>query len=162
MKNKKTLKALYRLLIKFTIVGIIIFGLVYFVGTVRIYHQNNMFPSVKDGDLIVVSKVTKLTFDQVVLYKDSSGIERLGRTISVNAGDEILLEHGGVKVNSSYLLETLPYETVGDSTAIVVQENTTYILNDYREDKLDSRTLGCISKDDIIGVVVFISRQRGI
>lgn len=130
-----------------------------FVVTATIYYDNNMFPSIKDGDLVVIEKFDKeVQLSDVVIYNG-----RLYRVIA-KAGQEVDISKEGIlTVNGMQ-----PAESTNSLTSkgekeypIKVPEGEIFVLNDYREDESDSREFGTIKESDIEGKVFFITRRRG-
>ena len=130
-----------------------------FVVTATIYYDNNMFPSIKDGDLVVIEKFDKeVQLSDVVIYNG-----RLYRVIA-KAGQEVDISKEGIlTVNGMQ-----PAESTNSLTSkgekeypIKVPEGEIFVLNDYREDESDSREFGTIKESDVEGKVFFITRRRG-
>ena len=130
-----------------------------FVVTATIYYDNNMFPSIKDGDLVVIEKFDKeVQLSDVVIYKN-----RLYRVIA-KAGQEVDISKEGIlTVNGMQPAEsTNSLTNKGEKEyPIKVPEGELFVLNDYREDTSDSREFGTIKESDIEGKVFFITRRRG-
>ena len=130
-----------------------------FVVTATIYYDNNMFPSIKDGDLVVIEKFDKeVQLSDVVIYNG-----RLYRVIA-KAGQEVDISKEGIlTVNGMQPAEsTNSLTNKGEKEyPIKVPEGEIFVLNDYREDESDSREFGTIKESDVEGKVFFITRRRG-
>lgn len=130
-----------------------------FVVTATIYYDNNMFPSIKDGDLVVIEKFDKeVQLSDVVIYNG-----RLYRVIA-KAGQEVDISKEGIlTVNGMQPAEsTNSLTNKGEKEyPIKVPEGEIFVLNDYREDESDSREFGTIKESDIEGKVFFVTRRRG-
>lgn len=130
-----------------------------FVVTATIYYDNNMFPSIKDGDLVVIEKFDKeVQLSDVVIYNG-----RLYRVIA-KAGQEVDISKEGIlTVNGMQPAEsTNSLTNKGEKEyPIKVPEGEIFVLNDYREDESDSREFGTIKESDIEGKVFFVIRRRG-
>ena len=156
---------LKELIIKICItIGIVAF-LLFFVVGVHVYHKNNMAPSIRDGDLVITYKLNKgLYSDTVVSYKGSDGTRQFGRIVGVPDDEIIIDEKGNFTINGNIPLENVYYNTFPDTGITYpykVPENSYFILNDYRDDKKDSRQYGAIEKKKIEGQVFFQLRRRG-
>ena len=130
-----------------------------FVVTATIYYDNNMFPSIKDGDLVVIEKFDKeVQLSDVVIYKN-----RLYRVIAKSGQEVDITKEGILTVNGMQPAESTNSLTAkGDkSYPLTVPEGELFVLNDYREDTSDSREFGTIKESDIDGKVFFITRRRG-
>lgn len=154
-KNRQIWGFIQRILI--TCVALVLLNR--FVVTATIYYDNNMFPSIKDGDLVVVEKYDKdIQLSDVVIYKN-----RLYRVIA-KAGQKVdITKEGILTVNGMQPAENTNSLTAkGDKQyPLTVPEGEIFVLNDYREDTSDSREFGTIKESDIDGKVFFITRRRG-
>ena len=137
MKNKDLL----RLLIKLAAGAALTAVLLLFAACVIPQHGNQMFPSVKDGDLVVTLRAgcTYKTGD-LCGYRDPQGCLRLGRIAAV-PGEKAELPDG----KGSRLIPPGSY----------------YLLNDNPEEHGDSRSFGPVKKKDMRGTVFWLFRRRG-
>ena len=136
------------------------------------------------GDIITfeapaVREITQVNFDEsnpVAIYSNKSkGIfEQLKNSINIFSetsfikrviglpGDHIEIKNERVYVNGDPIKENyLDAGTVTDSasglfTDIVVPDGYVYVLGDNRTDSVDSRILGTIHKNEILGHATFI------
>ncbi|MBR2674176.1 MAG: signal peptidase I [Mogibacterium sp.] len=154
---------LRRLIQKILIVAAVVVTLLTFVGGVHIWHDNNMFPNVKDGDLVITFKLGGCYNGDIVLYK-IDGETRMGRVVGI-PGDTIDIgDDGTYTING-----TVPYETIYFATKpaagstvrypYTVREGEVFIFNDMRDMTYDSRVYGGIAETK--GKVVLIIRRRG-
>ena len=160
-KKKRRKRLIKTLLIRFIALGVFLFIMLSFVGTIRIIHDNDMYPSISDGQAVVVYRLGKIYVNEAVLYK-ANGKEKTGRIIA-QGGDKVEIKKEGLFVNGNVLYNSLPYETKPPTSSplqVTVPEGQYFILNDYRERMTDSRTFGCVS--DVIGTIVFTVKYRGI
>ncbi len=164
-KLPKWLRRLIKLLIKLAVLAGAGFVLWQYVGNVYITHSNNMYPHIKDGDLVVTYKLKGYYSDNVVLYNTESGL-RVGRIVA-RGGDEVLMTEDGLyTVNGSIPYEnvfeqTLPAKDGGIEYPYVIPEGTYFIMNDMRSIADDSRMNGAVDESDLRGVVQVIVRHRG-
>ena len=129
-----------------------------------------MLPTLRDGDQLFVEKVSKyfngLQFgDVITLSTRDLGLEEEGNNIIKRIvgvpGDCILIEDGRVYRNGEPLDE--PYlgenSTTNARVAIYSQvqlgDDEYYVLGDNRQISKDSRTIGPVPRDHIIGEVLF-------
>ena len=121
-----------------------------------------MFPAIKEGDLVIAYRLTKPTTGDAVIYKNS-GI-RFGR-VAATKDMVVDINDDGYFVDGYHPSEEIFYPTEAAdnmSYPITINENEYFVLNDFRAQKNDSRSNGCIKKNDIIGKIVFVLRRRGI
>lgn len=157
----------YSLWIKVILTVIIICLLLQFVFGIHVYHGNNMAPSMNDGSLIITYKLDKNLYSDLVIsyHVESLDTIRFGRIIGV-PGDVInITDNGNYTINGNVTSEHVYYNTFKAENGIqypyTVPENSYFIMNDYREDTLDSRELGAIHIDDIIGQEYIELQRRG-
>ncbi len=127
---------------------------------------NNMFPSVKDGDLCFIYRLGSFYTNDVVVYKSKDTI-RIGRIAAISGQEVDFPSEGGYTVNGWQPSEQITYQTYQAKNSKVeypftVPDGKCFILNDFRSDTGDSREFGCVEEADIIGKVVFMVRRRGI
>lgn len=148
-----------RLIKKIVLIVITLFLIHTYIGSMFIYYNNNMFPSIRDGDLCFIEKYEKHThIDDIVLYKDTMYRVIARENQEVNITDKGILTVDGQQVLST--TNTLLQK--GDvSLPIKVGKGELFVLNDYREDLDDSRTFSTIQEKDITGKIFFLIRRRG-
>ena len=165
-KGRKLKRRLKELILKtvLLIVGIILLTTVFF--SVHLVRGNDMYPSLRDGDLVITYRLTRTYMsDHVWAYK-YEGETYFGRIIGVS-GDKLEMgEDGYYTVNGSvpyedHFYDTLPINSSSIEYPIIVPENTVFILGDYRIQANDSRVFGPIPTNDLIGEVVLQFRRRG-
>lgn len=154
---------LFSFLIRIGVTAAVLAILFLFVITIRIWHQNDMYPSVRDGEMVLFLRPGSLKAESVVLYRTDDGAEHMGR-IAAMEGDEVEVpEDYGVRVNGKLAYQAVPYHTPPGTIdyPYTVPEDSCFILCDYREQETDSRTYGAIRKDQIIGTLIFAMQIRG-
>ena len=124
--------------------------------------QSSMNPTLKDGDEVFLFKAayffTQPKSGDVIIFKSrtDSKINYVKRVIGL-PGDTIEIAGGkvlrnGVELNEPYL----PDITQG-SYSITVPSGQYFVMGDNRNFSMDSRNalIGCITKDQILGKVLF-------
>ena len=124
---------------------------------------NEMFPAVKDGDLLIGFRMQRdYQKDDVVVY-ERNGRLCVGRIIGRETDVITLDDSGTLLVNGTtqggeilfptYAKERLEYP-------YTVPEGTVFILGDYRTQAEDSRDFGCVAMEDVKAKVITILRRR--
>ena len=142
-------------------IGVLLFTQVFLIARVK---GNEMFPAVKDGDLVLAFRLQQnYEKNDLISYKNDG--RRIGRVIAQENDSVKMDDSGQLLVNAaiqsgeimypSYPRDTLeyPYE---------VPEGHVFVLGDYRTQAKDSRDFGAIPKKEIEGKVITILRRRGL
>lgn len=128
--------------------------------------DNSMFPSVKEGDVVLYYRLQKESnaSDVVVIEKDG---ETQVRRIIAKEGDTIDITDDRLKINGhlqqevGIYTETLPYRE-GIKFPLTLEEDEYFVLGDERTNAKDSRVYGAVHKDEIKGSAMTLLRRRGI
>lgn len=144
------------------IAGVISFTRIFLVTQTS---GSDMFPAVKDGDLVIAFRLQQdYTKNDVVVYT-VDGKQYIGR-IAARAGDVVTLDDSGsMLVNGTTQTGEIMYPTYalqGLEYPYEVPENNLFILGDYRTQAVDSRTFGAIPLENVEGKVITILRRRGL
>ena len=117
----------------------------------------DMFPAVKDGDLLIAYRLQRRWAQDDLV--------RLGRVAAVG-GDVVMLEEDGtLRVNGTLHAGEVLYPTYpagGVTYPYTVPEGCLFILNDYRTHGRDSRHFGAVPQQDAAGKVITLLRRRGL
>lgn len=121
---------------------------------------SSMEPNLHEGELLITSNFFKYKKGDMIAfyYNDSVLIKR----IIASEGDVVNIEDDGtvfvnsVKLEENYVKE-LSYNNCDITFPYQVPKNTVFLLGDNRSVSVDSRskTIGCVSKDKIIGKIKF-------
>ena len=136
---------------------------------------SSMYSTLETGDRVFVNKVSYRLHDPnrgdvVVLHEIRGTSERdlIKRVIAVG-GEEVEMRSCEVRIGGQLLIESYLDPTVvtpgncgGDFGPILVPEGTVFVMGDNRAGSQDSRTLGPVLLDDIVGraFVVFWPRSN--
>ena len=135
---------------------------------VFLLHRNlglGMFPSVKDGDLVLAYRLQQeyLKGDMVIYQADD--LLHLGRVAAGGTDVVMMDDSGSLLVNGNPQNGEIMYPTFARENTVYplrVQEGMVFVLGDYRTQTRDSRDFGPIPLDDIRGKVIAIVRRRGL
>lgn len=136
---------------------------------------SSMYSTLETGDRVFVNKVSYRLHDPnrgdvVVLHEIRGTTERdlIKRVIAVG-GEEVEMRSCEVRIGGQLLIEPYLDPTVvtpgncgGDFGPLLVPEGTVFVMGDNRAGSQDSRTLGPVLLDDIVGraFVVFWPRSN--
>ena len=136
---------------------------------------SSMYSTLETGDRVFVNKVSYRLHDPnrgdvVVLHEIRGTTERdlIKRVIAVG-GEEVEMRSCEVRIGGQLLIEPYLDPTVvtpgncgGDFGPVLVPEGTVFVMGDNRAGSQDSRTLGQVLLDDVVGraFVVFWPRSN--
>ena len=153
----------------FIVAFIIVGGVYFFLGRPFTVSGASMYPTLHNGDRMVLSKVGDIhRFDVVILKAPDENVEYIKRVIGM-PGDTVQMKSGvlyinGKKVDQPFInTEVLAKQTVfmddftlesltGESK---VPEGKYFVLGDNRGVSKDSRMIGFIDRSAIEGKAVF-------
>ncbi|HOI25683.1 MAG TPA: signal peptidase I [Caldisericia bacterium] len=126
--------------------------------------MGSMQPTLHNNDLIMVNKIVYRINPpkrgDIVVFNppgNTSNIHYIKRVIGL-PGESIEVKNGKVFINQTELIE--PYlsqiDTPGMVGPVVLGENEFFVLGDHRNNSMDSRDFGAITKDHIHGKTMFV------
>ena len=160
-RNKSRKAALTLAFIGLVIVSVLIFLV---PGVMR---SDSMDPLVKDGDItlqnrMAYSQKVAPNYGDITTFKaenDGGKLVNIPTRVIGNDGDVIEIKDGAVYRNGELLEEdyavgeTQPGEN--GKTKFTVPEESAFVLGDNRENCIDSRNVGCLSRRDLGGKMAF-------
>ena len=160
-----TRRGYLQLLVRIILVLVLGYFLLNHVFLITQVHGNDMFPSMKDGDLIICYRLQRqFAKNDVVVYTEN-GHYRVGRVAAreldlLDLSDSGMLTVNGASQSGDILFPTYPRE--GAVYPYRVPEGMYYLLGDYRTKATDSRDHGPVSEERIVGKVITVLRRRGL
>ena len=121
-------------------------------------NQSSMYPTFKDGDFIIATRsyLSGNTFERgdVILFENNDGKVLIKRIVGL-PGDKLEIKDGLVYINSRQLKEEylVDKEYTRPDSELVIHDNCYFVLGDNRGNSIDSRALGEIKGEQIIGKV---------
>lgn len=117
----------------------------------------SMFPTITNGDVCIVYKTRDIERGNVVLIDMGNDTRYVKRIVGVG-GDEVFICNSGIAVNGKVVYEPhiLFYNTGEPSRLILLKENELWFMGDNRSNSHDSRALGPVTNDKIIGRVIWV------
>ena len=146
-----------------------IFALIYlFIAQPHKVSGNSMVPTFHNGDYILTDKVTyRFTNPQrgdiIVLKNPRNENQDFIKRVVAFPGDSIKVEDGQLYINDLLVQElyltpntqTNPGNFLQDSRKVKVGPNQFFVFGDNRDASSDSREWGAITKEEIVGRVIF-------
>lgn len=142
-----------------------------FLFTPTLVSGQSMSPTFQDEDRVIISKMTKIHRFDIVVFDapDVNGEQYIKRVIGL-PGDDIEMENdvlyiNGEPVEEPYLVENKadhPFQTLTEDFSLQkkageskVPKDMLFVMGDNRLRSKDSRALGFIPYDSVIGEVKF-------
>ena len=165
-RTKKRTETLLRTAVKISVAAAAFWALFTFVLGVQIYHGQRMYPAVRDGDLVVISRICELRSGDIAAYTGSGGKTDLSRVVGTPGYEIDITDIGELKTNGYVPLENIYYRTerIEESCLpypVNLKKGEYFLLDDYRTIGEDSRIFGAVSEKDIKGKVIYLIRRRG-
>ena len=148
-KERFTKKDVLEIIFYISLVLLATFLIVTFVAQRTVVEGNSMNPTLKNGDNLIVSKITYKVkdperFDIIVFpfreSKDTNYIKRIiglpGETVQIDHEGNIFINHK--KLEENYGAETIKYPGIA-AEPITLGDDEYFVLGDNRNDSKDSR-----------------------
>jgi signal peptidase I len=152
--------------IKLGVVCLALWLIFTFAFGIKQMHGENMYPRLRDGDLLLYNRMERnYAIGDVVVFEVDK-VPCVGRIVA-QGGDVVeVTENGELWVNGNLQSEEIFYATEADPFGVeypyTVEEDSYFMLCDFRTESTDSRSYGAVSVDDFCGKVITILRRRGI
>jgi signal peptidase I len=140
--------------------ALLLFGALFGVATVR---GDAMYPTFKQGDLVLYTRLGRLRRSDIVMMKPTQAGGREVRRLLGLPGDTVdITPQGRVVVNAQPLVEKY---AVGDTERkqglplpLKLSRKEYFVLGDNRQDSNDSRDFGAVLRRRMLGKVVVTLR----
>jgi signal peptidase I len=164
--NAETVRDGINLIVR--LVVLILFAYIFFTQVFIITQApgNDMFPAIKDGDLLIGYRLQKdFSKNDVVIYTHD-GETKVGRILGKGTDIINIDEDGTLYINGTAQAGEILYPTYAKEEAVsypyTVPEGSVFILGDYRTQSEDSRDFGAVSRDDVQAKVITLLRRRSL
>ncbi len=149
----------------FALAFVLTMFIVTFVGQLVHVNGHSMENNLQNGDVVICDKISyrfnePQRFDIVVLFPNTKDSDRLIKRIIALPNETVKIDaEGNIFVNGKILEEDYGKETILyaglASTEITLEEDEYFCLGDNRNNSTDSRMIGPIKKEFIIGRAFF-------
>lgn len=164
-KKRLRLKARYKRILKsmlvvlITISALAILMTTFHVKVLQIYGMS-MNPTLAEDEIVVTAKTSNIETGDIIAFYYNNKI--LVKRVIAQSGDTIDIDKEGTvsvdgeMIDESYLTEKA-YGNTNIELPYQVPDERIFVMGDNRSDSVDSRntTIGCISKNQIIGNILF-------
>lgn len=136
-----------------------------FVFRIVIVDGSSMFPTLEDGQRLVISHLFYTPKQGDIVVVNSKGLNKTiikrviateGQTVDINF-DKHTVTVDGKTLDEPYINEPTIRNDGGNNYPLVVPKNTIFVMGDNRNNSTDSRNslVGFIPIDDVLGKAVF-------
>lgn len=133
---------------------IVVFCITRFVISLTNIIGDSMYPTYKQGDLVLVNRLTKTYHRNDVVIAQKDGLPYIKRIIGL-PNETIYADGGNIYINNQYYNDLIDEYTEWYSEKPVTNSNDEYfLLGDNRTVSKDSRMVGSFSKSEITGKVI--------
>lgn len=157
-KIKKMIKELY----PYVVIVLIVIIIRTFIITPVIVSGNSMNPNLEDGELLLVRKIgynsNSIERFDIIVLKD--GQDEIVKRVIGLPGEHISYKNNKLYVNDKLIDETYKFRDTEDfnleeiCTCSVIPEGKYLVLGDNRPISKDSRQIGLVDDENIIGKAV--------
>lgn len=167
MKNREGLKELTASLQNLILFAVVLWITFAFIIGVKMAPNDDMFPRISAGDILVYYRVIKQPAVQDVVVVKKNNTTYVGRVIA-KGGDvveitdeEALVVNGNMVIEDNIFYSTPYYEGFMDYP-VRLEDDEVFILADKREGGEDSRYYGPVKQKEIKGIVIGQFRKNNI
>lgn len=145
-------------LLPYIIIIIVVIIIRTFIFTPVVVNGPSMMNTLHNGDVMILDKIgMKLSgikrFDIVVIQTGKTKI--IKRVIGLS-GETISYKNNKLYINGKEVSDNHSNEITYDFEEVKIPDGEYYVLGDNRTDSVDSRILGTIPKNEILGHATFI------
>lgn len=158
--NKERIKRITKELYPYVIVVLIVILIRTFIITPAIVSGDSMLPNLQDNNVVLLNKLDyKLNdikrFDIVVVNLNG---EKLIKRVIALPGEHVEYKDGMLYIDGFYTSEDFKHEDTADFKLetlgyLKIPGNKYFVVGDNRTDSIDSRMVGLISEENILGSV---------
>ena len=116
----------------------------------------SMNPTLKNGDIMILNKISKVDrFDMVVIKSDRLDDVLIKRVIAL-PGETIEVRNGITYINGKKLKDKYAFGKTSDVGKMKLKDDEYFVMGDNRRVSADSRIFGTFTKKDIKGTTKFV------
>lgn len=165
-KKKKEVNKLKEALSYIIIILVVITIRTFFVTPIRV-QGSSMKPTLKNGEIMILNKIT-LSFNKINRYDIvviKSEDKKIIKRVYGLPGDFIKIEDNKIIINDKIIVDKYGKGNTSDYKEILLSDDEYFVLGDNREVSKDSRYIGPVKYESIIGktkLVLFPFTKIGI
>ena len=141
------------------IVVVVVLFRSYIATPVRV-DGDSMYPTLKNGQILILNKLDKEYERMEIVVFDYKG-ERLIKRVIGLPGDTVEYKYNKLYVNGKEVIETFEHKDtddfkLSDIDVEIIPDDYYFVVGDNRSNSKDSRIIGLIHKNQIMGKTNFI------
>lgn len=153
-KKKRKKEGFFKKILPFALIVFSVISFNLFIGRVGTTVGESMMPTLNDGSLFYVNLRTEPERNDVIVF-EHQGSYLIKRIIGL-PGEKIQIKENIIYINGEPIedkikLNMIDYGIVAEE--IQLKEDEFFVMGDNRNNSADSREIGPIKKDSIMGVV---------
>lgn len=142
-------------LIPYIIIIIVVVLIRTFIITPVKVDGDSMKETLNDNDILLLYKLGSIKRFDIVVLDEAYDNEKIIKRVIGMPGETVSIKNDKIYINGKVIDNSFAYGTTSDVDKIELGEDEYFILGDNRLISKDSRYFGAITKDEIIGKVVF-------
>lgn len=156
-----------RALLRALITVAALYGIFGWVLGITTAPNNDMFPRIDAGDLLLYYRLDKAVKAQDVVVLRKNDTTYIGRVVAVAGdtveitGNQALMINGSAMVESIIFYPTPVYEGFVEYP-VTLRDGACFVLSDSRNGGEDSRYYGPVGADEILGTVITVIRRNNL
>ena len=164
-KDNKLLRAYGNLACRLLLAGFLGWLMLTQVLLLTQAHGNDMYPAIKDGDLLIGYRLhSEYVRDDVVIFTMNQ-TQMVGRVVAA-ASDVVTLDDSGkLIVNGTVMTDQVLFSSMARealSYPYTVPEGHVFVMGDYRTHATDSRDFGPVPVSALQAKSITIMRRQGL
>lgn len=147
------MKILKELLPYIIIVLVVVLIRTFIITPVRV-DGGSMRKTLEDGDILLLYKLSKPKFGDIVVLKEKEEKEIIIKRIIGMPGDTVEIKDNVIYINDEEIKDSNAYGETSDYDKITLLDDEYFLLGDNRRISKDSRYFGPVKEEEILGKVV--------
>ena len=155
-------KSRRRLCLDLLITAVVVFVAFHVIAGIAVVQGDSMKPNLTNGSIALFYRHSTYVRNDIVILKPTGKEELLIKRIVAVAGDKVDIDHkagtlliNGVIQQKNTIIGKTYQRDGGVTFPLTVPNGCVFVLGDNREIALDSRNLGAINVERLLGKVVF-------
>ena len=166
-RQKSPMRYVQRALLRALITVAALYGIFGWVLGITTAPNNDMYPRVSAGDLLLYYRLDKEVKAQDVVVLEKNGTRYVGRVVAVGGDTVEITDSQALNINGSTMVEsnifypTPVYEGFVEYP-LTLGAGECFVLADSRNGGEDSRYYGPVRQDELLGTVITIVRRNNL